>query len=211
MIEIEIKGIKLEFETNDNVFSPSNIDKGTLAMLAQVNFSEEDKILDLGCGYGIVGIFANKLSACANIVMCDNSDDAIALSEINAKRNGAQDVKIIQSDGLSNISEEGFTLILSNPPYHVDFSVPKKFIEQGYKKLLTGGKMYMVTKRKDWYKNKLISIFGGVKIIEIDGYFIFIAEKRPHKVNKKIIKSNENILSKKLQRKRDCTVNKNMV
>lgn len=211
MIEIELKGIKLEFETNDKVFSPSNIDKGTLAMLSQVEFIKEDKILDLGCGYGIVGIFANKLSGCENIVMCDIADDAVALSEINAKRNGALNVKIIQSDGLSNVSDEGFTLILSNPPYHVDFSVPKMFIEQGYKKLLTGGKMYMVTKRKDWYKNKLISIFGGVKIIEMDGYYIFIAEKRPHKANKKVIKSNDNNLSKKLQRKRDCTVSKNMV
>lgn len=38
--------------------------------------------------------------------------------------------------------------------------------------------MLMVTKRRDWYKNKLISVFGGVKIHEIDGYFVFFAEKR---------------------------------
>lgn len=67
---------------------------------------------------------------------------------------------------------------LSNPPYHADFSVPKEFIEKGFNRLQIGGKMYMVTKRKDWYKNKLISIFGGVKIWEIDGYYVFLAIKK---------------------------------
>jgi len=203
MIKIEIKGITLEFETNDKVFSPSNIDRGTLAMLSQVEVTKEDKILDLGCGYGIVGILASKLVGCENVVMCDVSEDAVALSKDNAKRNNVENIKIILSDGLNNIEEEGFTLILSNPPYHVDFSVPKGFIEQGYKKLLLGGKMYMVTKRKDWYKNKFISVFGGVEITELDGYFVFIAEKRIHKSKNQIVKTKDNNLSKKLKRKRE--------
>ena len=73
-----------------------------------------------------------------------------------------------------------FSLCLTsaNPPYHADFSVPKAFIEKGFNRLQIGGKMVMVTKRKEWYKNKLISIFGGVSITEIDGYYVFISEKR---------------------------------
>lgn len=57
----------------------------------------------------------------------------------------------------------------------------------------------MVTKRLDWYKNKLTSIFGGVKIHEINGYYVFIAEKRKSLIKKK--KNKVNKLSKKLQRK----------
>jgi len=80
-----------------------------------------------------------------------------------------------------------FQIILShhkNKPFcfglsvHADFSVPKHFIEKGFNRLKVGGKIYMVTKRKDWYKNKFIAIFGGVKIEEFDGYFVFCAEKR---------------------------------
>jgi len=59
-----------------------------------------------------------------------------------------------------------------------DFSVPKMFIEKGFNRLRIGGRMYMVTKRKLWYKNKLISIFGGVKIWEIDGYYVFMSVKK---------------------------------
>lgn len=205
MINLELNNIKLEFETSDKVFSPSNIDKGTLAMLSQVEFNKNDKILDLGCGYGIVGIFASKLIGAKNVIMCDLSPDAVELSKSNATNNGIIDLQIIQSDGLDNITDNNFSLILSNPPYHVDFSVPKKFIEQSYKRLITGGKMYMVTKRKDWYKNKLISVFGGVVIVELDGYYVFMAEKRNEK---KVKIEKTSTLSKKLQRKHVKTRNK---
>lgn len=58
-------------------------------------------------------------------------------------------------------SDKDFTLILSNTPYHNDFSIAKHFIKEGFRRIVIGGKMIMVTKRKDWYKNKFISIFGG--------------------------------------------------
>lgn len=61
MISTEIKNISLSFQTEPTVFSPKAIDTGTLAMLSVADFSHSDKVLDLGCGYGVVGIFAGKL------------------------------------------------------------------------------------------------------------------------------------------------------
>lgn len=60
MIETEIKNISLIFKTEPTVFSPNAIDIGTLSMLSLIDFSENDKVLDLGCGYGVVGILAAK-------------------------------------------------------------------------------------------------------------------------------------------------------
>ena len=82
------------------------------------------------------------------------------------------------SDGLNEVSEKGFTIILSNPPYHTDFKIAKAFIEKGFNRLEVGGRMLMVTKRLDWYKNKFIAIFGGVKIHQEGDYFVFEAQKR---------------------------------
>ena len=65
----------------------------------------------------------------------------------------------------------------------------------------------MVTKRKEWYKNKLISVFGGVKIDEIDGYYVFTAQKRNARISKNKDKKNENILSKKLAKKQTRKLN----
>lgn len=201
MIHTAIKGIQLQFHTDSTVFSPLHIDRGTLAMLSQVDFSPEDKVLDLGCGYGAVGLTAAKIIGEGRVILCDVSQDAVDLARQNALLNGLTQVEIRQSNAYENIPERDFTLILSNPPYHTDFSVAKHFIENGFHKLAPGGKMVMVTKRLDWYKNKLSAVFGGVRIREADGYYVFLAEKRqnvPH--SKKKSKPNSG-LSKKLQRK----------
>jgi len=135
----------------------------------------------LGCGYGVVGVYAAKIIGAHNVTMSDIDEKCVLLSQKNAELNGVggeNGVTIIHSDGFKNMDDKGFTLILSNPPYHADFSVPKHFIEKGFNRLAIGGKLLMVTKRKDWYKNKITAIFGGVKISEIDGYYIFCAEKR---------------------------------
>jgi len=178
MVSEIIGGVQLNLETASTMFSPLCVDKGTLSMLSVVDLSVSDKLLDLGCGYGAVGIYAAKIIGAGNVVMSDINKKCVSLSKKNAEANGVGEVKVILSDGFESIDDKDFTLILSNPPYHADFSVPKHFIEKGFNRLVVGGKMFMVTKRKDWYKNKITAIFGGVKIHEIDGYFIFCAEKR---------------------------------
>jgi len=185
MLNITLKDIEMNFNTSEEVFSPRDIDKGTLAMLSLVEFKEGDKVLDLGCGYGVVGILAAKILGESNVVMADVSESAVKLAEENIKFNGVEGVKVYQSDGFKNILEKDFDLILSNPPFHVDFNVPKEFIEKGFNRLVIGGRMFMVTKRKDWYKNKLVAIFGGVKITQIDDYFVFMAEKKSANYSKK--------------------------
>ena len=83
MIRTTIKGIDLVFETSAGVFSPKCIDLGTLSMLSVVDFQETDKVLDLGCGYGVVGILAAKIIGDHNVVMIDIDEEAIRLSRKN--------------------------------------------------------------------------------------------------------------------------------
>lgn len=199
MILTNIFEESLRFHTSDNVFSPSSIDRGTLAMLSTVTPTQEDKVLDLGCGYGIVGISIARAFNPALMILCDISEEAVALAKENALLNELPDLDVRLSNGFENISESDFTLILSNPPYHTDFSVAKHFIEMSYKRLAIGGRLVMVTKRLDWYKNKLTSVFGGVRVQEIDGYYVFTAEKRVR--TKRPTPKPEPTLSKKLMRR----------
>lgn len=199
MFKAEINNIVMEFETSPDVFSPSGVDEGILAMLSLFHPKQKDKVLDLGCGYGVVGIYAAKIIGHDRVVMSDISEEAIGLAKVNAEKNSVPGIRIYKSDGLKDIPDEDFTYILSNPPYHVDFSVPKHFIEDGYKKLAEGGTMLMVTKRKNWYKRKFIAVFGGVKVVELNGYYVFVAVKLGKRNREK--PANENRLSKKLQRK----------
>lgn len=142
----------------------------------------------------MVGILAVKLIEQKNVFMTDKDITAIKITKKNALLNGVGDVTIIQSDGFKDIAEKDFTLIMTNPPYHEDFSVPKHFIEKGFNRLRINGKIYMVTKRKDWSRNKLINIFGGVKIWEINDYFVFMAVKKDKDyANKKPVTKNKTI------------------
>ena len=171
-------GQRLELETRPGLFSPEHADRGTLAMLSCARFEPGMKVLDLGCGCGLVGILAARICGEENVIMSDIDPLAVETARRNAARNGVGGVRAVVSDGLSGIDEAGFDLILSNPPYQSDFAVAKHFIEKGFNRLKLGGTMRMVTKRRDWYRNKLRAIFGGVRIHEIDGYFVFEAEKR---------------------------------
>lgn len=178
LLQTEIMGQSLALETRKGLFSPGHIDRGTLAMLSHVNFVSGMRIMDLGCGCGVVGIVAAKIAGEENVFMSDADPEAVEAARRNAERNGVGGVRVFLSDGFRDVDASGFDLILSNPPYQTDFSVAKGFIEKGFNRLKIGGKLYMVTKRREWYKNKIVSVFGGVEIRETDGYFVFIAERR---------------------------------
>ena len=177
-IEAEILGQRVVLETRRELFSPEHGDRGTLAMLKHVHIAPGLRIMDLGCGCGVVGIVAAKIAGEENVFLSDVDPAAVETARRNAERNGVGGVHVFVSDGFRDVDASGFDLILSNPPYQTDFSVAKGFIEKGFNRLKIGGRLYMVTKRREWYKNKLISVFGGVEIRETDGYYVFGAERR---------------------------------
>lgn len=177
-IRANVLGEELALETRAGLFSPEHIDRGTLAMLSAVALTPGMKVLDLGCGCGVVGVVAAKKCGAENVWMLDADPLAVETAARNAECNGVGGVHIVLSDGFRALDEAGFDLILSNPPYQSDFSVAKHFIEKGFNRLRVGGSMVMVTKRLEWYRNKLSAIFGGVRVRQIDGYWVFEAQRR---------------------------------
>jgi len=180
MICARLNHVELEFETGPRLFSPLHPDRGTMALLSTITFDAEDKVLDLGCGYGLVGIYAAKLIGGSRVWMSDNDPLALEFARRNLVRNGVLEANVVLSDGFHDLKEADFTNIIFNPPYHADFSVPKHFIEKGFNRLVIGGEMHLVTKRKTWYANKLTNIFGGCKVRAIDSYFVLQATKKSH-------------------------------
>ena len=177
-IRATLMGEEMALESAPGLFSPERVDRGTRAMLSVAAFAPGLRVMDLGCGCGVVGILAAKKCGAEGIWMSDIDPLAVEIARRNAEANGVPGVHIARSDGFQSVDASGFDLILTNPPYQSDFKVAKGFIEKGFNRLKPGGRLLMVTKRREWYKNKLIAIFGGVKIHEIDGYFVFEAERR---------------------------------
>jgi len=185
LIQTQIKDVDLSLTTTPGLFSPNRIDAGTRAMLDCVQFLPNDRVLDLGCGYGTVGILAARLIGPQNVFLIDNDPAAVKCATANAVTNHCLDLSVTLSDGFRDFDETGFTKILSNPPYHSDFSVPRHFIMKGFNRLTVGGQMWFVTKRDTWYRNRLRAIFGGVKVVEVNSYFVLMAEKRSESYAKK--------------------------
>jgi 16S rRNA (guanine1207-N2)-methyltransferase len=175
---VEIWQQTLAIETDPQLFAPRQADAGTLAMLDKVQLRSDDRVLDLGCGCGLVGLAAAKALRPEQVVLVDIDPLAVRLARLNAEQNSCPTVRIVEGDGPAAVMPERFTLILCNPPYHTDFSVARRLIEQSWRQLEDGGRLYLVVKRLAWYQNKMASVFGGVRVWSENGYFVLASEKR---------------------------------
>lgn len=177
-IDVMIWNHHLSLETDERLFSPRQPDRGTLAMLQQIELKSDDRLLDLGCGYGLVGLAAAKVLTPGQVCLVDVDPLAVAAAAKNAVANGLGSVRIVIGDGPDAAAPDLFTLILCNPPYHTDFAVAKRLIERSVNRLVPGGRLVLVVKRVDWYRNKMTHVFGGVQVADVDGYSVLVSEKR---------------------------------
>ena len=177
-LRVEFEGRTMDFETADCLFSPAHADRGTLAMLRASRLEAGQRVLDLGCGWGLAGVYAALVCGAENVVMTDIDPHAADFARANALRNGVGGVRVYVGDALDAVPDRAFDRILLNPPYQTDFAVAKRLILKSFNRLEIGGRLLMVTKRRDWYFNKLKSVFGGARVQSDDGYFVFEAERR---------------------------------
>ena len=168
----------IKFYTSSSVFSKSHLDKGTELLIKESKITENAKILDIGCGYGAIGIILSKLYPKANITMSDINERAINLAKKNSKINNVNP-KIIQSNLFENINEK-FDIILSNPPQHAGKKVCFEMIEKSKKHLNDKGTLQLVARHNKGGKElskKMFSVFGNVKeIAKKSGYRVYLSQ-----------------------------------
>ena len=171
---------KFEFMTDNGVFSKGYIDFGTQQMLN--NFTEsnlEGPILDMCCGYGVVGIILKKFTS-SDIYMTDVNERAVELSKNNAKINKV-DVSIYSGNLFDSLPNIKFKNILVNPPIRAGKEIVFKIYEGSYDRLLAGGELYVFIQKKQGAPStikKLEELFSEVTIIAREkGYYIINAVK----------------------------------
>jgi 16S rRNA (guanine1207-N2)-methyltransferase len=178
-------GVEFIFNTSNSVFSKSAVDFGTMTMIETFVANEMDfegSILDLGCGYGPVGVILAKTMTNIKITMLDINERAVMLSEMNAKENKVADkIKVLQSNILEN-TEEKFDRILTNPPIRAGKETVYMFFDKSHEHLKDGGKLYVVIQKKQGANSaidKLNSLFGNCETIHKKaGYFILCCVKQ---------------------------------
>jgi 16S rRNA (guanine1207-N2)-methyltransferase len=179
--ETNLRGKTLRFVTDAGVFSKAGIDYGSRVLIETIELASDAHVLDVGCGYGPIGITAAALVPHGHVTMIDINERAVELSRENAKLNGAANVTVLQSDLFEAVQDQTFDVILSNPPIRAGKSIVHRIFEEGYKLLNDGGTMWIVIQKKQGAASaeaKLLDIFGLVKEAAKDkGYRIYRAEK----------------------------------
>ena len=178
----ELRGKTLRFKTDAGVFSKGEVDFGSRLLAEAFSTPEsEGLILDLGCGYGPIGLSIAASFPERIVHMVDVNERALALAVHNAKQNGVTNAEIYSSDALSGITAEGFAAILTNPPIRAGKETVFKFYEGAFSKLKVGGELWIVIQKKQGAPSTidfLEKLFGNVEtVVKKKGYSIIKVEK----------------------------------
>ncbi len=115
LIRATLRGLKLEFVTSNGVFSHRRIDNGTRLLVEFMEVPPAGRLLDLGCGYGVIGIVAARLSMGLDVTMTDVNPRAVALAAENATRNGVK-AMVLRGSLYEPVGDRKFDAIVTNPP-----------------------------------------------------------------------------------------------
>jgi 16S rRNA (guanine1207-N2)-methyltransferase len=146
--EDTLRGMPLKFWTDHGVFSRGHTDPGSEEIIKAMDLAGASRILDLGCGYGVIGITAAKLAPAAQVVMTDPNERAVELTRQNIQSNGVQNAEARLGSGFEPVAGEKFDVILTNPPIRAGNAVVFALIAEAPAYLNPEGRFYLVARTK---------------------------------------------------------------
>ena len=177
-LRVDLLGEKMTFLTDAGVFSKKMIDFGSQLLLKCLEVDEGDSVLDVGCGYGPLGLSLAKAYG-VQATMVDINNRALDLAQQNAERNKVE-ATIFQSNIYEQV-EGKFDHVISNPPIRAGKQVVHEIIEKSKDFLETDGDLTIVIQKKQGApsaKSKMEDVFGNCEIVKKDkGYYILRSVK----------------------------------
>ena len=172
------------FVSRPGVFCHGRLDAGTRALLAALDVGEATRILDLGCGVGVLGLVAALRCPSARVTLVDSHARAIECTQANAASLGLQDrcTAVLSADALRDVAPgpvlseaEGYDLVLSNPPYYGNYRIAEMFLDTATRVLLPGGRIVLVTRGPKWFADAMEGRFSDLTTCESQGYWVIQA------------------------------------
>ena len=162
--EAECLGQKLVFACDRGVFSKGEIDEGTRILLEALP-PLKGRVLDLGCGWGPLGITLGKLYPEISVLMSDVNQRAVDLAKTNIKKNGLQNAEAVVSDGFDML-EGAFDYIITNPPIRAGKQTIYRLFDDAIKHLNPGGSLFIVIRRQQGAESALKHLGECAWVIE---------------------------------------------
>ncbi|WP_081005511.1 MULTISPECIES: methyltransferase [Streptococcus] len=177
-LRVELLGQKMTFLTDAGVFSKKMVDFGSQLLLKCLEVNQGETVLDVGCGYGPLGLSLAKAYG-VQATMVDINNRALDLARQNAERNKVE-ATIFQSNIYEQV-EGNFDHVISNPPIRAGKQVVHEIIEKSKDFLEIGGDLTIVIQKKQGApsaKSKMEDVFGNCEILKKDkGYYILRSVK----------------------------------
>ena len=164
---IKMDDLSFSFKTDHGVFSKKGLDFGTRLLIETVKDVDFRSLLDIGCGYGPMGIILKKMNQKAEVTMVDVNQRAIDLCKTNARMNDV-DVNVFESDGLDAVSGS-YDMIVTNPPIRAGKQVIYRFFKDAKAHLSKNGYLYIVIQKKQGAPSTKAfceTIYSDVKVIQ---------------------------------------------
>jgi 16S rRNA (guanine1207-N2)-methyltransferase len=171
---IPISNYAFRIRSLPGVFSFDHLDEGTKMLLGVTDIPLGANVLDVGCGYGIIGLYAAAKGA-GLVHLIDNNLLAVASCNETLSLNRIMNVKVFVGDLLNPIGSNRYDLVLSNPPFHtghvVDYQIAQALIDQSCQALNPGGQLIIVANRFIRYDHLIKAIFGNVSTVTESGKY----------------------------------------
>lgn len=178
-IKVNLRGYEIILISSSGVFSARYIDKGTRLLIENMIIEDKWYILDLGTGYGVIGIVAAKLAPNGFVVMTDINKQAIRLAKLNLQINNVSNAKVLWGNLYEPVNNKKFDTILTNPPISAGMEVCKQIIKQAPEHLKRNGLLQIVARHHKGGRrlmNLMEEVFGNVEIIASKGgYRVYIS------------------------------------
>ncbi|WP_260292107.1 class I SAM-dependent methyltransferase [Sedimenticola hydrogenitrophicus] len=160
-----LRGQTLTYHTTWGLFSPKGIDEGSRLLLDHLEVRERDDTLDLGCGYGPLGLTLARLAPLGTSVLVDKDFVAIDYSRKNAAVNGITNTEIFLSNGFDQVGERRFDLIVSNLPAKTGKELYYLYFYDALARMNPGARFYVVTISglRKFIQKAFIEVFGNYK------------------------------------------------
>ena len=177
-----INGVDFSLDSDNGVFSKNELDKGSeLLIETLLPLDLGNRLLDLGCGLGVIGLTLAYFHPGLNVCLSDVNTRALSLCNANANTlRLSQKVTILQSDIYLEI-EGKFDSIVSNPPIRAGKKVTYQIYEGALEHLNDGGSLYIVIRKQQGalsVKSYLEELYGNVTVLARDkGYYVLKSTK----------------------------------
>jgi 16S rRNA (guanine1207-N2)-methyltransferase len=177
VLEVDLPPRPLRFLTRPGVFSYGRLDRGTKALLKVLEVGPKARILDIGCGNGVMGSFATARSTGARAVMVDCNARAVGAARRSIALNGLVGAEAILRRDLEDLPGGPFDLIVANPPYFGDFRIANSFIAAARHHIDRDGRFWLVAKAGEAHREIVGRKFGDsrTEMVGLDTYFVISA------------------------------------